>query len=77
MGEKGMLSLGNPPSSGLEVYDERGLTLSPPDYSFPQRFRKVCRPAVEGSLFEPLFAKAGATLRGIWWRSDDFVHFFA
>ncbi|CAM9713557.1 unnamed protein product, partial [Sphacelaria rigidula] len=41
MGEAGMLSIGNPRSSGLELYDRRGHTLSPPDYSFPQRFRKA------------------------------------
>lgn len=41
MGEKGMLSLGNPPSSGLEFFDSGGCSTSPPEYSFPQRFREV------------------------------------
>lgn len=41
MGEHGMLSLGNPPSSGLEIYNSTGCTASPPEYSFPQRFREV------------------------------------
>lgn len=42
MGEKGMLSLGNPPSSGLELLDSQGCSTSPPEHSFPQRFREVC-----------------------------------
>lgn len=42
MGEKGMLSLGNPPSSGLEFFDSQGCSTSPPEHSFPQRFREVC-----------------------------------
>ena len=41
MGEHGMLSLGNPPSSGLEFFDSTGCTTSPPEHSFPQRFREV------------------------------------
>ena len=41
MGEDGMLSLGNPPSSGLEAFDSTGCTTSPPEHSFPQRFREV------------------------------------
>lgn len=61
MGEKGMLSLGNPPNSGLQVHDKDGLALSPPDYSFPQRFRKVGRPAIGELFLEPLFAVTGAT----------------
>ncbi|CAN0192198.1 unnamed protein product [Ectocarpus sp. 12 AP-2014] len=40
MGEKGMLSLGNPPSSGLEFFDSTGCSTSPPEHSFPQRFRE-------------------------------------
>lgn len=36
-----MLSLGNPASSGVEFFDSRGCATSPPDYSFPQRFREV------------------------------------
>lgn len=53
MGEKGMLSLGNPPSSGLEFFDSRGCFTSPPQHSFPQRFREVRPPQLyvgNGSL---------------------------
>eukprot|EP00903_Cladosiphon_okamuranus_P013043 g12168.t1 len=50
MGEKGMLSLGNPPSSGLELLDSQGCSTSPPEHSFPQRFREAY--AMEIEAFE-------------------------
>ncbi|CAN0086441.1 unnamed protein product [Ectocarpus sp. 13 AM-2016] len=51
MGEKGMLSLGNPPSSGLEFFDSTGCSTSPPEHSFPQRFREVNTRALHGRFF--------------------------
>eukprot|EP00904_Undaria_pinnatifida_P003654 jgi/Undpi1/1328/HiC_scaffold_11.g04720.m1 len=50
MGENGMLSLGNPPSSGLEFFDSSGCTTSPLQHSFPQRFREAY--AMEMGEFE-------------------------
>lgn len=41
MGDKGMISLGNPPRTGLEFLDSSGCSTSPPEHSFPERFREV------------------------------------
>lgn len=52
-----MLCLGNPPSSGLELYDSRGCATAPPDYSFPERFREVTK------VFRKLFFSIARSIR--------------